>query len=126
MDGFTEAEMTALTIAVEALDDKFGNDITVLDIHHISTVADCFIIAGGSNPNQIKAMADEVELRLERAGLRLHHAEGRQTMQWVLLDFGNLIVHIFDKENRSFYNLERVWGDAKIIPIQTRKELNKV
>ncbi|MDR1542794.1 MAG: ribosome silencing factor [Clostridiales bacterium] len=116
MEYYTTEEMLRIQAAWKALDDKFGTDITVLDIHDISTVADCFIIAGGGNASHIKAMADEVELRLGNLGLMLHHAEGLRTMNWVLLDFGSIIVHIFDKESRNFYKLERVWGDAKIIP----------
>jgi ribosome-associated protein len=115
MEYFTTAEQQRIQAAWKALDDKFGTEISVLDIHEISTVADCFIIAAGSNASQIKAMADEVELRLSKLGLPLHHAEGMKSMNWVLLDFGTLVVHIFDKENRRFYNLERVWGDAKVI-----------
>ncbi|MDR3239055.1 MAG: ribosome silencing factor [Clostridiales bacterium] len=116
MEGFTNGEFAVIQAAWKALDDKFAVDITVLDIRSVSTLADCFIIAAGHNPTQIRAMADEVEQRLESVGVPLRHAEGRRTMNWILLDFGSLIVHIFDKENRSFYNLERVWRDAKVIP----------
>jgi ribosome-associated protein len=115
MDYFTQDDLARIKAAWKALDDKFGSDIAVLDIHDISTVADCFIIAAGGSASQIKAMADEVELRLAKLGMSLHHAEGLSSMNWVLLDFGSLVVHIFDKENRRFYNLERVWGDAKVM-----------
>jgi ribosome-associated protein len=116
MDYYTREDLRKIHAAWKALDDKFASDVVVLDIHEISTVADCFIIAGGSNSSQIKAMADEVELRLSKLGMSMHHAEGLKSMNWVLLDFGSLVVHIFDKENRRFYNLERVWGDAKELP----------
>ena len=116
MNGFTPAEFLQVKAAWRALDDKFGTDIIVLDIHSISTIADCFIIASGSNQSQIKAMAEEVEDRLSKLGLRLHHTEGMRTMNWVLLDFGTIVIHIFDKENRGFYNLERIWSDAALIP----------
>ncbi|MDR1559735.1 MAG: ribosome silencing factor [Clostridiales bacterium] len=116
MDGFTPEESLRIQTAWKALDDKFGTDIVVLDIHNISTIADCFIIASGNNPSQIRAMADEAEERLGKLGARLHHSEGMRTMNWVLLDFGSIVIHIFDKENRGFYNLERIWRDGAVIP----------
>jgi ribosome-associated protein len=109
--------ITAVKAAAKALDDKFGQDIVVLDISEISPLADFFIIATGSNPNQLKAMCDAAEEALFKNGQKLNHSEGLQSGNWVLLDFGNIIVHIFDKENRDFYNLERIWGDAK--PVTT-------
>ncbi|MDR2649362.1 MAG: ribosome silencing factor [Clostridiales bacterium] len=116
MDGFTPEELLHIQTAWKALDDKFGLDIVSLDIHNISTVADCFIIASGNSPSQIRAMAEEAEDRLGRLGLRLRHSEGMRAMNWVLLDFGALVIHIFDKENRGFYNLERIWSDGAVIP----------
>ena len=116
MDSFTPEELLHIKTAWKALDDKFGTDIVVLDIRNISTVADCFIIASGGNPSQIRAMADEAAERLEKLGLRLHHTEGMRAMNWVLMDFGTIVIHIFDKENRGFYNLERIWRDGAVIP----------
>jgi len=116
MDGFTPEELLQIKTAWKALDDKFATDVIVMDIRQISTIADCFIIASGSNPSQIKAMVDEAAEQLSKLGLHLHHAEGMRTMNWVLLDFGFIVIHIFDKENRSFYNLERIWSDGVIIP----------
>lgn len=100
-------------IAREAIEDKKGEDIKVLDIQGISNVADCFVIATGNNPNQLRAMADEVEEKLFKEGYRLHHSEGYTAGEWILLDFGNVVVHLFDKNQREFYSLDRVWGDAK-------------
>ena len=102
-------------IAYEALDGKFGQDIVVLDISGISVMADYFVIATGKNVNQIKTMADEVMSQLQRAGWRARHTEGYGSAQWVLLDFDDVIIHIFDEECREFYNLERVWSDAAVI-----------
>jgi len=102
-------------IAYEALDDKFGQDIVVLDISGISVMADYFVIATGKNVNQIKTMADEVMSQLQRADRRARHTEGYGSAQWVLLDFDDVIIHIFDEECREFYNLERVWSDAAVI-----------
>jgi len=102
-------------IAVEALEDKKGNDITILDISEISVLADYFIIAGGSNRNQIQAMSDSVEEALGRAGYLPKQIEGYQSAGWILLDFKDIIIHIFSKEDREFYDLERVWRDGKEI-----------
>ena len=102
-------------IAVKALDDKKGEDITVIDISEGSVVADYFIIAGGSNRSQIQAMADNVDECLSRNGGNLKQIEGYDAGNWVLLDFQDVIVHIFDRDNRLFYDLERIWRDGKLI-----------
>lgn len=102
-------------IAVKALDDKKGEDITIIDISEVSVVADYFIIAGGSNRSQIQAMADNVDECLSKNGGTLKQIEGYDAGNWVLLDFQDIIVHIFDKENRLFYDLERIWRDGKLI-----------
>ncbi len=103
------------SIAVMALEDKKAEDIRVINIETVSVIADYFIIATGTNANQIKAMADEVEEKLGRAGFMLKQKEGYEHANWVLLDFGDVIVHIFDKENRFFYDLERIWRDGKVM-----------
>jgi len=102
-------------IAKDALDEKLGKDVKVLDLRGLSNIADFFVIASGSNPNQLRAMADLVEEKLFKAGLKLHHSEGYTGGMWILLDFGNIIVHIFNSEQRDFYSLDRVWADAKEI-----------
>ena len=107
--------LDAAKIARDALEDKKGQDIKVLDIKGLSNVADCFVIASGNNPNQLRAMADEVEEKLFKEGYKLHHSEGYTGGTWILLDFGNLLVHLFNKSEREFYSLDRVWGDAKEI-----------
>ncbi|MCI9663681.1 MAG: ribosome silencing factor [Lachnospiraceae bacterium] len=104
-------EMAAL--AVNALEDKKAEDITVIDISEVSVIADYFIIAGGSNVSQLQTLSDTVEEKLGRAGYPLKQIEGYQNANWILLDFRDIIVHIFDKENRLFYDLERIWCDGK-------------
>ena len=99
-------------IAKVALEDKKGEDIKILDLNGLSNIADYFIIGSGNNPNQIRAMADSVDEMLHKAGYKLLHAEGYSSGIWILLDYGSLLVHVFDKEQRSFYSLERIWGDA--------------
>ena len=104
-------EMTQL--AIKALEDKKGNDIKIIDIHEVSVIADYFIIASGSNPNQVKTLADNVEETLGRAGYELRQAEGYGTASWILMDYNDIIVHVFSEEDRSFYDLERIWRDGK-------------
>lgn len=101
--------------AVLALEDKKAEDIRIIDISRVSVIADYFIIANGKNVSQIQAMADEVEERLYKAGCPLRQKEGYANANWVLLDFGDIIIHIFDKENRLFYDLERIWRDGVLI-----------
>ena len=108
--------------AYEGLEDKFAKDIVVLDISNVSVMADFFIIATAGNANQMKAMADEVGERLLKQNVKLRHSEGYGRSSWVLLDFGVIIVHLFTKEERAFYNLERVWGDA---PMVSAEQLNE-
>lgn len=105
-------------LAIEALEDKKAEDIKVIDISEVSVIADYFIIAGGSNKSQIQALCDNAEEKLGRAGFDLKQKEGYETANWALLDFGDIIVHIFDKENRLLYDLERIWRDGKQIEIE--------
>ena len=110
-----ERSLDAAKLAIQALEDKKAEDIRVIDISEVSVLADYFIIAGGGNSNQIQALSDNVEERLGRAGYPVRQIEGYDTANWVLLDFGDVIVHIFDKENRLLYDLERIWRDGKQI-----------
>ena len=100
-------------IAYHALDEKKGEDIRIIDIAGISVLADYFIIANGSSESQVQAMVDNVEEEMHKAGYSLKQREGYGSGNWVLLDFGDVIVHVFDKENRLFYDLERIWRDGK-------------
>lgn len=102
-------------LAIEALEDKKAEDIKIIDISEISVLADYFIIAGGNNPSQIQALSDNVEEKLGKAGHPSKQIEGYHAANWILLDFGDIIVHIFDKENRLLYDLERIWRDGKAI-----------
>lgn len=97
----------------EALADKKGEDIRVIDIAGISVLADYFIIANGTNESQVRALVDNVEEELAKAGYEVKQREGYGLGSWVLLDFGDIIVHVFDRENRLFYDLERIWSDGK-------------
>ena len=102
-------------IAIEALEDKKAQNIKIIDIAGISTLADYFIIAGGSNRNQVQAMCDNVQEALGRAGYPDGKLEGYDQANWILLDYSDIVIHIFDEENRLFYDLERIWRDGKVI-----------
>ena len=101
---------------VKALDDKKGNDIKVIKIDELTIVADYFIIATANSNTHVRALAEEVEYQLEEAGIPADHVEGRAT-GWVLLEYKGVVVHIFLEEARNYYNLERLWEDAKKIDI---------
>ena len=111
-------EMEMATLACRALEDKKGKDIKVIDIHDVSVIADYFVIASGTNQNQVQAMVDNVEEQLGRAGFEAKQIEGTKNSSWVLMDYGDMIVHVFDEENRLFYDLERIWRDGKILDVK--------
>ncbi len=104
-------------LAVKALEDKKAQDIKIIDISGVSVLADYFIIASGTNRNQVQAMADNVEEELGRAGFPSKQVEGYNTANWILMDFQDIIVHVFDSENRLFYDLERIWRDGKEVSV---------
>ena len=99
--------------ACHALSEKKAEEIRIIDISEISPLADYFVIASGNNVNHLRAMADEVEQKLFKAGVKLHHSEGYTVATWILLDFGSVLIHLFNKEQREFYSLDHLWGDAK-------------
>ena len=105
-------------LAYKALDDKKGEDIKVIDISEITVLADYFIIANGSNDSQVRALVENVEEELSKEGFEVKQREGYGLGNWVLLDFGSIIVHVFDKENRLFYDLERIWRDGKSVDVE--------
>ncbi len=102
-------------IACKAIDDKKALDIKIIDIHNISVIADYFVIASGTNSNQVQAIVDNVEEQLGRAGFEAKQIEGNRNSSWILMDYGDVIVHVFDEENRLFYDLERIWRDGKVL-----------
>ena len=106
--------------AIEALEDKKADDIKIIDISEVSPIADYFIITNGSNRNQVQALSDNVEEKLGRMGCDRRPIEGYDSANWILLDYKDIIIHIFDQENRNYYDLERIWRDGKEI---TKEEL---
>lgn len=102
-------------LAYQALSEKKAEDIRIIDISEISVIADYFIIASGSNANQLQAMQDSVDEQLYKVGYHAKQIEGNQRSSWILMDYSDIIVHIFSKEDRLFYDLERIWRDGKDI-----------
>ena len=96
----------------EIAKDKKANDIVLMDMRKVSTFCDYFIIASANTSRHIKAISDEIEVKLKERGIRLWHAEGENEAKWVLLDYGDCLVHIFEPEARRFYDLEGLWGDV--------------
>ncbi|MBU3811363.1 MAG: ribosome silencing factor [Candidatus Niameybacter stercoravium] len=97
------------------LNNKKLDDIQVLDVHEITTLADIFIIVTGSNTRQTKALVDELEDALSEENIEVIQKEGYQTANWILMDYGNVIVHVLYKEDAEFYGLDRLWQDGKTI-----------
>ncbi len=113
----TENITKEIKTVVDALEDKKGTDISVLDLSKVSDVTDCFVICSGSNRSQIQALADGVEDALGRNGLLHKGIEGYDTANWILIDYNDFVVKIFDKDNRDMYDLERIWSDADKVEV---------
>ena len=114
---------TLLNITYKAIDDKKGEDIVALNMQGISLLADYFIIAEGSSERQVQAIAREIKAQAEEAGFEVKKLEGLDTARWILVDMGDVVAHIFHKDERAYYNLERLWGDApQLDAIQSEDE----
>lgn len=114
--------MTSLELAKEAakiLDSKKGIDIQAIGVREVTTLADYFVIAAGGSSTQVKALADEVEFQLKQLGVSPSHIEGHHSNTWILLDYGNVVVHVFLKETRDFYDLERLWQDGEQVDLSS-------
>ena len=110
--------LDVLKTAVKALEEKKAEDVQVLKIEDLTILTDYFVIASGTSSTQVKSLADEVEDRLSKLGAEPHHTEGKSST-WILLDYGTVVVHIFYKEAREFYNLEKLWSDGTKIELDT-------
>lgn len=115
MKNYKEVSKKMAKLAYEALDEKKAEDIKVIEIGEISIIADYFIIANGTNASQVQALVDNVEEVLGRAGFEPKRIEGLRTSSWILIDYGDVVVHVFSKDDRLFYDLERIWRDGKVI-----------
>lgn len=106
-----------LKVIVEAADNKRANNVTALDVEGVSLLADYFVIMDAGSQRQVKAIAENIEEQVENAGYDVRDIEGKGGSSWVLLDFGDVVVHVFQKETREFYNLEKLWADAKNVDV---------
>ena len=111
----TPKEM-ALLLA-QAMDSEKGKDIRVLETDGVTTLADYFVLCSGSSAPQLKALADAGEKAMKDHGILPHHVEGHRGGTWILQDYGDVVVHVFDKEARAFYDLDRLWADAKTVDL---------
>lgn len=112
----------SVKVVIDALEDKKAENIQIIDISEVSPIADYFIIANGTNKSQIQAMADGVADKLAKEKIFVKQTEGYTGANWILQDFRDIVVHIFDKESRGFYDLERIWRDGKIVSVDEFKE----
>jgi len=110
--------LALVAIAAHAAADKQGADLVALDVSALLPFADAFLLVSGRNERQVEAIADEVEIKLLDAGAKPLRREGRGQGRWVLLDFGDLIVHVFHEEERMYYGLARLWSDCPVIPLE--------
>lgn len=106
-----------VTLMVKALDDKKAEEIRVIDIRGVSSIADYFVIATGGNPSQLAAMQDAVDESMYKNGIHSRQVEGNSNSTWILMDYQDIIVHLFSRADRHFYDLERIWKDGKIVEI---------
>lgn len=108
-----------LNTIYNAIDDKKGGNTRILDISAITTISDYFIVTSGNNYNQVKAIADNVEEELlKKHGMRPERVEGYNNGEWILLDYIDYVIHVFDREQRLFYDIERIWSDGKEIEVK--------
>ena len=106
-----------IAVAVKSLGDKKGKDLKLLFTADQTTLADYFIICTGTSNTQVRALAEAVEEALSKAGEEPHHIEGHRGGQWTLLDYSAVVIHVFTEEGRAFYDLERLWSDAKPVDV---------
>ncbi len=110
-----ETSQDMVKLALQALEERKGEDIRILNISEVSVLADYFIIASANNNLHLKALRDIAEEKLERAGFELKNVEGDENTPWILMDFGDIVIHLFDHDCRMFYDLERIWRDGRVV-----------
>ena len=104
-------------LAVSVLDEKLAENICIIEISEVSTLGDYFILATGKNVNHVRALSDYVSEALDKKNVFCKQSEGYGNANWILMDYGDFIIHLFDKESREYYNLERIWRDGKQIEL---------
>ncbi|MCU1418143.1 MAG: rsfS [Schumannella sp.] len=113
----SDRALELVRIAAAAADDKSGEDIVALDVSGPLPLTDVFLLATGRNERNVQAIAGEVEDKLNQSGVKTLRREGRAEGRWILLDFGDLVVHVFHEEDRMYYALERLWKDCPVVPL---------
>ncbi len=117
--------LEAAQLCAEAADSKKAFEILILDLRKLTSIADYFVICSGSNTTQVGAIADGIGQALAKAGIQPSHVEGATGANWVLMDYGDVVVHIFEEQTRTYYSLEKLWGEAPRIPVAVgSKELS--
>ncbi|MBP2078130.1 ribosome silencing factor [Oceanobacillus polygoni] len=111
-----------IDLIAEACDDKRAEDIIALDMNQVSLVADYFLICHGSNERQVQAIARAIKDVMDEKGIEVNRMEGFESARWILVDVGDIVCHIFHKDERNYYNLERLWGDASRVALQLGQE----
>lgn len=119
----TETPEKLLETIVKSADDKRAEDIMAMDMRGISVLADYFVVMHGNNERQINAIADGILEEVEKGGFTINRIEGKDSANWILIDLGDVIVHIFSQEEREFYNLEKLWSDAENVDLTSMIEL---
>jgi len=114
--GASKRSVDAALVAAQALDDKKGEDIVILDVSGLLVVTDVFLLASGTSTRHVRSLMDDAEVALREIDRRPIRREGAEYGEWVLLDYGDLVIHVFEKETRSYYDLERLWADAPRVP----------
>lgn len=104
-----------IEVIKSAAEEKLATDIDVLDIRERNGICDYFIIMGGSSPRQVETIADYIEEQMDKQGEELLHEEGKNTNRWIILDYNEVIIHVFHNEEREYYNLERLWTDSQTL-----------
>jgi ribosome-associated protein len=107
-------------LCAEGAESKKAFDILILDIREFTSIADYFVICSGSNSTQVRAIADSIGHTLAKDGIHYSHVEGATEASWVLLDYGDVVVHVFEEQTRTYYSLEKLWGEAPRIPVAIR------
>lgn len=117
LEGATAAEVAK--VIAEVLDAKKGRDVKIIHVEEKTVIAEYFVLCTGNSSTQVKGLVGEVEYQLERRGIKPYNVEGRDNNSWILLDYSNIIVHVFSREAREFYNLDKLYGDSSAVSVST-------
>lgn len=117
LEGATAAEVAK--VIADVLDAKKGRDVKIIHVEEKTVIAEYFVLCTGNSSTQVKGLVGEVEYQLERRGIKPYNVEGRDNNSWILLDYSNIIVHVFSREAREFYNLDKLYGDSSTVSVFT-------